>query len=197
MSALNGVYEALRPLGLYRLGQDSLVDRELAAYGAALEAFENAVETAARQHFVQTASGEALARYETLVGLAPRTGLDDETRRALVLYRLGVAPHDFHREGMLGSIRAAGMEAELGEDVEKEALTVRCLRVLDPSLDLDQLKESVRGVLPAHLLSEFDMGDLTWDLLESAAVTWDRWDETDLTWTDFDLNGHNIFIKEE
>lgn len=190
---LTRMVEALRPLGLYRLENGSLVDRELAAYEAAFAVAEELLAEIRRQAFVQTAEGEALSRHEKLVGLAPRPELDDETRRTLVLYRLGVAPLDFTLEGMRGSIRAAGMEAELDEDFSGEALTVRCAEMIDPSLDLDRLKAGVQTVLPAHLLTEFDIGNLTWDMLEATGVEWDGWDREDMTWNEFDINGHKLF----
>lgn len=194
MSALERMRRALRPLRLYDLDGESLVARELAVYAAALDGAAQTLEETARALFVQTAEGAELARHESLVGLLPRTDMDDDSRRALVLYRLGSAPFDFDRAGMLSSIRAAGMEAEIREDYAGEAITVRCLRIVDQSLELDALKASVRSVLPAHLEAEFDIGELTWDLLEAAAPDWDAWDATDMNWADFDLNGHNIFL---
>lgn len=192
-AAVQAIYRALRPLRLYRLEQDSGVDRELAAYEAAFAAAEEALAELERQAFVQTAGGRGLALYEGLVGLTPRDALGDEARRDLVRYRLGAAPFDFTLAGMRNSIRAAGMEAVLTEDVAGEKLTVRCTRVVDQSLELDELIASVRKVLPAHLEVEFDIGDLTWERFEAAGVTWNAWDAANMTWGDFDLNGHNLF----
>lgn len=190
--ALEGIYRALAPLRLYRLEENSLIDRELAAYEAAFAPVEKRMEEAGRQGAVQTASGEALARHERLVGLTPRLTLEEKTRRELVLYRMGAAPFDFSREGMLSSIRAAGMEAEIREDPAGEEIAVRCLGVIDATLDLDSLKAGVRTVLPAHLPAEFDFGELTWEMLEETGITWDDWDGADMTWTEFDLNGIGI-----
>lgn len=192
-SAIDGVYRALAPLRLYALREDSLIDRELAAYDAAFAVAEELLAEIERQAFVQTADGSALTLHEKTVGLAPREALEIETRRELVLYRLGAAPFDFDREGMVNSIRATGMEAELIEDPLGESITVRCLRIIDPSLDLDSLSARVRAVLPAHLDASFDIGDLTWDLFEAREITWDAWNAENMTWSDFDLNGHNLF----
>lgn len=184
------LYEALAPLRLYRLRENSLIDRELAAYGAAFLVAEQLLSDAARQAFVQTADSDVLARYEELVGLAPRDGMDVDARRLLVLYRLGAAPFDFHYEGMVNSVRATGMEAEIVENPAGESILVRCLGIVDASLDLDAMKRSVRAVLPAHLICEFEMGELTWDLFDGSAIDWDSFDNTGMTWGDFDLNGH-------
>lgn len=192
-NAINAIYEALRPLRLYRLGQDSGIDHELMAYEVAFAAAAAALDQLERQAFVQTATGSALALHEKLVGLTPRDTLGDDARRDLVLYRMGTAPFDFTLRGMVNSVRAAGMEATILEDVPGEHLTVRCVRIVDQSLELDELTASVRKVLPAHLDVTFDIGDLTWDMFEAGDVAWERWDATGMTWGDFDLNGHNIF----
>lgn len=192
-AALDGLFRALEPLRLYSLRTGSLVDRELAAYDAAFSTLEELSAEVLKQAFVQTADGDALARYESLVGLPPRDKLDDETRRALVLYRLGSAPLDFHREGMINSIRAAGMEPELDEHPESESLTVRCVTIVDSSLEQDGLTARVRTVLPAHLESEIDYGGLTWDRFDGKEINWDDWDAADFTWTIFDLEGDRIF----
>lgn len=195
-AAVQNIYTALAPLRLYALNSGGLIDSELAAYDAAFAVVEQLLDEVLARAFVQTASGEALARYEKLVGLSPRQKLADATRRELVLYRLAVAPFDFHREGMASSIRAAGMEAELVEHPAAEALTVRCREILDPSLDLDSLTASVRAMLPAHLAAEIDIGSLTWDRFDAADPDWDDWDAADMTWTAFDLDGHNIFTEQ-
>jgi len=100
------LYTLLEPLGLYKLRQNSLIDAELAAYGAGLSLVEQALEELHAQAFVQTAYGEGLLRHEKLVGLQERGGVALHTRRQLVLYRLSTSPFDFTLEGMHGSVRA-------------------------------------------------------------------------------------------
>lgn len=196
MTALQQLYEALAPLRLYALHSGSLVDAELTAYGAGFALVQQQMAATLHRAFVQTATGGALAQHEKLVGLPPRAGMDDPSRRALVLYRLGVAPFDFSREGMLNSIRATGMEAELLEQPQQESLVIQCKGLLDRALELDSLKARVRTVLPAHLLCEFDIGELTWDLFESAGADWNAWDAKNMTWVEFDIRGHEIFLQE-
>lgn len=188
-----GIRRILAPLGIYRLGTGSMVDREIQVYDEAFASLEARMDEVFAQAFVQSAQGEALARFERLVGQTPRLSLADSTRRELVLYRMGVAPYDFHRAGILRSIRGAGMEADLVEDPAQEALTVRCEKILDSSLDLDGLKDGVWALLPAHLAIAFDLGELTWDLFQAARVSWETWDALDFTWVDFDLKGHLLF----
>ena len=192
MGALERLYAAMEPLRLYALHRNSLVDRELMAYCAGFALLEERMEDIRRMAFIQTARGEELARYEYLVGLVTRPEADDETRRRHVLYRMGAAADDFSREGMVNAIRVLGMEAELVEDIPREALEVRCLEIADPALDLDRLKSGVLAVLPAHLEIVFDIGEMTWDMFDETGIDWDDFDRVRFTWTEFDINGHNL-----
>ena len=193
MSAcLQRIYHTLGRLHLYALESGSLVDHELAAYETAFSAAEQMLETTERQIAIQTADGDALANFERLVGLTPRLMLDLDTRRSLVLYRLGSAPFDFHQSGMVNSIRATGMEAEITEDFAQESITVKCIGIIDKSLDLEALQNSIRTVLPAHLSAEFDLGHLTWAMFEVPDLCWRDLEAYSMSWIDFDLNGHNI-----
>lgn len=177
-TAVDALYEALAPLKLYALEQDSLVDKELAAYGAGFSLVEELLADIEAQAFIHTTTGESLARHEQLVGLVPQPGSDLETRRSLVLYRLGVAPHDYTLSGLTSSIRAAGMEALITELPESESLRVRCERLIDTTMDLERLLDSVESMLPAHLEILFDIGEMTWDMFDSYGAAWTDWNAT-------------------
>lgn len=183
----------LAPLHLYRLGQQSLIDAELAAYAAAFTPVEERLGEISRQAFVQTADGDALRRYESLVGLPERSDVAAERRRELVLYRLGVAPFDFTAAKMLDTVRAAGIEARILEMPEEEALSVQTKDLIDPTLNMDIARMRLETLLPAHLEWELDFGTLTWDMFDEAAPNWNRWDSLDFIWEDFDTSGHRIF----
>lgn len=184
----------LEPLRLYALRQKSLVDCELAAYESAFAELKSRLAAMASRAFTQTASGEALELHEKLVGLQPRPGLSDEVRRSLVIYRRSIAPFDFNLAGMVSSIRAAGMEAEIACDEAGERLVIHGINLIDDFLDLDSVKQSLFSMLPAHLEAEFDIGLMSWDQFEELSVTWDIWDGKDFTWEQFDLEADRLFI---
>lgn len=195
MSITKNLYDALTPLRLYALGSDSLIDRELTVYGEALSQVERQLQEIVAQIFVQTATDRDLARHEKLVGLVGREEAPLQTRRDLVLYRLGVADQDYTVGGITGSIRTAGMVAQLDEDAARERVTVRCSQLLDQTVNLDWLKENLVAMLPAHLEMELDIGLMTWDMFDAGPVTWDKWDATGMTWTEFDVNGHYALLS--
>lgn len=188
------LYTRLEPLKLYRLRQNSLIDCELQAYEAAFKMLDDALSEILSQAFVQTATGDGLALHEKLVGLYERPSVSLETRRALVLYRRSIAPFDFNLSGMVSSILAVGMEAEIIEDYANESLKVISKNLIDDFFDLDSVKASLFTMLPAHLEADFDIGFMTWDMFESYSVDWDDWDSMGFTWEEFDINADKLFI---
>lgn len=191
-NAVKHIYRQLDGLGIYALDGSSLVDCELLAYDAAFAVLEELLEEIRLQAMIQTSTGEGLRAHERLVGLGQREGLSDDIRRDLILYRLSVAPFDFTAEGMVRSMRAAGLDGQLTEHSPEERITVRSNAFIDRFEDLDSLKARLSEMLPAHLDWEFDTGYLTWDMFDSREVVWDRWDGLDFTWDMFDVDGHNI-----
>lgn len=188
------LYDRLKPLKIYALEKSSLIDCELAAYETAFALINATIEDVRAQAFVQTATGDGLRLHEKLVGLQERPGLSLDTRRALVLYRRSIAPFDFNLEGMLSSMRGAGMEAEIIEDYTGERLKIISRNLIDDFVDLDSVKASLLTMLPAHLECEFDIGFLTWDMFEGKDILWEEWDSLDFTWEQFDIDADKIFI---
>lgn len=187
------LYERLEPLKLYALRQNSLIDCELAAYEEGFSMFNEALDEILHQAFVQTATGNGLSLHEKLVGLHERPSVSLETRRTLVLYRRSIAPFDFNLSGMISSILAVGMEAEIIENYDNESLKIISKKLIDDFFDLDSVKASLFTMLPAHLEAEFDIGFMTWDMFDSCGIIWDEWDEKDFTWEEFDVHADNLF----
>ena len=187
------VYERLEPLKLYALHQNSLIDCEITVYEEVFLRIRQALDEILAQAFVQTATGAGLLMHEKLVGLYERPGLSRDTRRALVLYRRSIAPFDFNLSGMISSIRAAGLEAEIEEDYAGEKLIVTAKQLIDEFFDLDAVKARLFSMLPAPLEAEFDIGYMTWDMFDSYETKWDKWDSLDFTWEDFDMGADILF----
>lgn len=187
------LYTRLEPLRIYALNQNSLIDCELSAYEVAFSLLEKAFAEILADTFVQTAEGAGLALHEKLVGLHERPSVSLEARRSLVLYRRSIAPFDFNLSGMINSILAAGLEAEIVENYESECIKITSRNLIDDFYDLDELKASVFTMLPAHLEAEFDIGFMTWDMFECYGITWDIWDSMDFTWEEFDIDADKLF----
>jgi len=187
-----GLVRSLEETGLYKLGRGSLIDNELAAYSAAFSVVEELLAGILKQAFVQTSDGDGLAIHEKLVGLGGRGHLPPGPRREMVLYRLAVAPWDFTVPGMVRSMKAAGIDAEIIENRATESISIISNVFLDEFDGMDNLRARLSEMLPAHLDWEFDTGSLTWDMFDGRDPDWDRWNSLDFTWDDFDIDGHNM-----
>ena len=183
----------LTPLRLYKLDENSRIYAELAAYDTAFIVLEGLLRQAWLSAFVQTATGASLRRYEMLVGLPERADMDEQTRRELVIYRLSVAPFDFTAEKMLGSMRAAGIEAGLTEYPENERLVVRSISLIDPTLTIEIAKTRLESLVPAHLEWDLDFGFTDWGLFENLNYTWTQLDALNCEWGELDIYLQNLY----
>ncbi len=192
MSAYDKLRAAIQALGLYRLGGQSAVAKELAAYGAGLELLEEHLEACRQAIFPALAGAEGLALWEDLLGLLPLPGATLEERRQVVLCRLATRPDDFGREGLLRSLRACGVECRITEQYLPETLHIEGVRLLGEYSSLAEVTRAAEAVFPAHLDIVFAVGALSWDLFEAKNLCWDDWDAEDFTWDYFDLNGDRL-----
>ena len=74
------------------------------------------------------------------------------------------------------------------ELIDREVMT----RIIGGYQTLDEVKAQVRRMLPAHLEVEFDIGVLTWGMVEAIGRDFAAWDSRDVTWEWFDLNGEKL-----
>lgn len=197
MSVLTNLRQALGALKLYRLTEDSWTDRELQAYAAGFAPVEEALDRLERNAFLDRCDEDVLARWEDLLLLPAREGLAVDNRRRMVERMLAVTPADQNRSGLLRCLEAVGLDGQLQEGGPLEALIIHSATVLGSYEDLDSLKRTVYGMLPAHLEAQFDIGLLTWQLWEEMGLGWTEWNQADFTWQWFDLYGDQLPPKEE
>ena len=176
----------LAPLGLYQLGAGGPLDAELAAYRTGFAIIEQAAAQLLQDTFVQTASEEGLARWEYLLGIPLRRGVKEETRRERILSSLAISPTDFTSQGVLNSLRGAGLAARLVEYPAEQRLLVIGEGFIGGFDTIYDVMRSAYRMLPAHLEAEFDIGGMTWLQFEELYPDWDSFDEQLKDWEDFD-----------
>ena len=181
----------LDPLRLYDLSEGSHVFRELQAYAAGLELFRQRLERCRDDLFLATCSLERLARWEELLDL-PVARSGEASRREMAAVKLSLGEGDFTPEGIRRSLLAAGLEAALQEEFSRRLIRVTDARIIGGYQTLDEVKQQVRRMLPAHLEVEFDIGILTWEMFEGFGLDFAAWDRRDFTWEWFDLNGDKL-----
>ncbi|MCD4835535.1 YmfQ family protein [Phocea massiliensis] len=191
-AAAMALREMLLPMGLYDLSPDSFVSRELEAYGVGFALVEEVLRRVAEDSFVTSCSGEALSRWEFLLGLPTQPEVPLESRRETVLARLAIRPGDFTLPRLEQSVSGAGVKVKITENPPQGALSISFVDTLLEYENWEQLKKQIQALLPAHLPAEFDVGILTWEMFDGFSLSFTDWDSADFSWQWFDINGHKL-----
>lgn len=186
MSSLRSLYQLLSPLGIYALGQNSLIDRELEAYGAGFALLEEAIRQLEEDLFVQTAQGQALSLHEEKVGLSPREGASAQERRNLILSRQRRLPLP-SPGGVLELLERAGLlEPQFYEEMGRLYLTAG--DVAD-CLDAGRAWDLALQGLPAHLEVLIAPEGRDWNALMALLLNWDAFDSLNRSWDALSIIG--------
>ena len=184
MNSLDSMYALLRPLRLYALGTNSLIDAELHAYGGAFALLEQELSNLSRAAHPQLAGGAALSMHEQSVGLPTRQRVDCDARRELILRRLAL-PFPPTPAGTEEALAACGMIDP--QITERGGALFVSARAIAPGLNADSAWQLAQRMLPAHLPA-FIAGK-TWDELGLFARSWDELDSLGRSWTELALVG--------
>lgn len=192
MNALTSLRQMLLPMGLYDLSDTSVVSQELKAYAAGFALVEEILDQVEQNMFVSTASGDALARWEQLLGLPTQPEVSLPDRRETILSRLSIRPWDFTLSRLEQSVSGTGVKVSIAQNPPLGPLVISFVDTMLEYEDWDQLKEQILSFLPAHLEAEFDVGVLTWEMFDQKDLSFSQLDAEDFTWKWFDINGHKL-----
>lgn len=174
----------MRPIGAYSLRVGDLVYKELESYAAALDAVTDAIDDAIRECFVTTAQEEGLENYERIVG-APRSELDLNTRREMLITLFGIGANDFTREGVERYFSSIGFECDITEDPEHYELMI-VPRGTYTAAQRELINACAESFLPCHLTFTIEFRTADWDRYDAFNKTFNEWDEMELTWNELD-----------
>lgn len=129
-----------------------------------------------------TAGAVGLAEWERLCGLSPKAGTSLEERRAAVLARLcaGGTANAALIESMARAMTGYG--AKVTEHFAEYTFSLRFFgdSAGFMSLDVEQLRQAVELLKPAHLA--FIIEPVTWADIHAAALTWEQLEEQFPSW---------------
>ena len=135
-----------------------------------------------REFSAATAGAVGLAEWERLCALTSKAGASLEDRRAAVMARLcaGGTANAALIESMARAMTGYG--AKVTEHFAEYTFSLRFFgdSAGFMSLDVDQLREAVELLKPAHL--EFIIEPITWADIHAAALTWEQLEEQFPSW---------------
>lgn len=177
-------------LRIYRMDPEGPVGWELAAYRAGIDPLTEAMEQLEGDLFVETAGDQRLAKWERLLGFPLRQNLPDaQNRRRRIISSLSLDEGSFTMEGILTALLAAGMDAWVEEDFANHRLLVHNKGLIGDFGTIQQVIDSAKAVLPAHLEAEFDLGGVNWTQWEQLYASWSVFDQSGKTFGEMDVEG--------
>ncbi|MFQ9873064.1 MAG: hypothetical protein ACLRVT_08805 [Oscillospiraceae bacterium] len=185
MSRLQALRDALRPLGIYRLDEGSLVYAELAAYAAGLDLLEEGLDELEREAFVQTAQGEGISKREKIY-CKPKTLLPLQERREMLLYRGAINNRNNTRADLERALVACGLRATVKENLDGATIYINCFDFLEDFQGQEEIRKAAGEFLPCHLEAAFDFRTLDWDKIDSLGKTFSEMDAAAMTWEEID-----------
>ena len=185
MSHAQQLWELLLPLGPYSR-QGIYTAGELAGEGRALDEVSDALSDLEREAMLDTAEGEGLEAYESLLAHRPVAGTP-AARRAALSALLRIGGDSFTLAAINDNLRGCGINAAVSETGRVGVVEVRFPDVPGIPEGFEQLRKIVEEILPCHLDVEFYFRYLTWAECEGAGYTWAAVDKAEYTWEGFQL----------
>ena len=183
---LASMKQKLQSTGLYRLDGSTLVDAELQAYAAAMQALADEIWKLEQEGFVQTAGGDGLELWERACGNV-RDTLSTADRREMLCSRLRVTPNDYTAGKLQDALLAAGILAHVAE-IENHTVYINVLGTAEIQSEMspEEIQALAAEFLPAHLEWSFDFGVLSWDYIDGGDHPFDQMDQADFSWDQID-----------
>lgn len=150
MSSLTSIKKKLRPLNLYNLNDNNIINAELSAYAIALDMINSKIAELERECFISTAESYGLDLREKLFGYV-RDNLEASKRRDMLIYRGSITSNDFTKKKLEEALMASGMEATITEDFENNEITVNCTNIFDTLKTEAEAQTAAEEFMPAHL----------------------------------------------
>ncbi len=182
---LSSLQSKLKPIGIYKLNGNTLVNAELSAYAQGLKILNDKLETLENESFIVTASDYGLSFRETLFGRV-KSNRTVEERRDMLIYRGSINSNDFTRESIERALIAIGIKGAVSENVDGNNVYINCLDILDSFSSESDIIQRAQEFLPAHLNEIFDFRVLSWNYIDSKDISFDNMDSYERTWSFID-----------
>lgn len=155
MNSLISIKKKLRPLNLYNLNDDNIINAELFAYAVALDMINLKLLELERECFISTAESYGLNLREKLFGYV-RNNLEVSKRRDMLIYRGAITSNDFTKKKLEEALMASGIKATITENFEDNKITINCTDIFDTVKTEAEAQAAAEEFIPAHLETSFN-----------------------------------------
>ncbi|WP_042348239.1 YmfQ family protein [Bacillus massiliigorillae] len=138
------------------------------------------------QFSVETATW-GLSRWEKLCGIKTDESKPIDQRRSVVRSKLrgiGTVTVDLVKNVAESYLNG---EVEVVENSAEYTILIRFVGKLGIPPNLDDIKNALREIIPAHLLIDYEFTFTTWDRFDSFNYTWDQIDALNKTWDEVEV----------
>ncbi|MFB9328612.1 YmfQ family protein [Paenibacillus aurantiacus] len=166
---------------------DSSIVRNLTAREAEeLDRYHEAVKDVLNQFFVETATW-GLAQWERICGIPVNEGKPIDHRRSVIKSKMRGA----------GTVTLAVIknvvdsfqngEVDIQENFGGYEVVITFIGKRGVPPNLEDVKATLREIVPAHLHLKFQFTYLRWEELDAADLTWDELDALAMSWDEFEV----------
>ena len=163
---------------------------ELLSYDQGFRYIEEKLSSLKALPFLSLCSKEDLERYRRLLRVKKSDKATDKAVREMVLAKFSMASNGYTLEKITKAFKSIGLDCVVSEDTKNGKIKITAIGFLDENKSYERIKEELKKIAPAHLEFDFDIGILTWEMLDKKDLSFLELDENDFSWEEIDLKGH-------
>lgn len=151
-----------------------------------LDLFDKRINETLNQFFIINSTTH-IARHEKELGIKVDESKDINYRRSVILAkRRGASTTTIEMIKNVARSYTNG-EVEVIEDSEHYTFTIKFISILGIPPNIDDFKNAIEEIKPAHLKCLYEFSYMTWNDIDSYNLTWNKLDSLDLTWDEFEI----------
>lgn len=193
MSSINSIKKSLKPLGIYKLNSQGLLNAELSAYACELDTLNEEIEKLEKECFISTAEDYGITLREQLYDFS-KPLWDVAKKRQRLLGMSLVKPTSFTKADLENILEVYGIEAAILENTKTGNIYINCLSTNDLfenvfSSDSENKSSTINQIekfIPANLTFEVDFSTISWDVIEEFDNTFNQMDAKEYKWAQID-----------
>lgn len=184
MDVLLSIKSKLKPLGLYKFSENSLINAELESYCEGLNIIYQKLTELERECFISTATSYGIEYRQKLFGPV-NDNIPLANKRESLIYKKSINSNSCTKSDMEKAMSACGMNGYIIESKGTNSMSFNCIELVQ-GLDKNEAKSQAQNFLPIHLNVDLDFSELSWIYIDNQDLTFSEMDSKDFTWNQID-----------